>query len=285
MRKSSLSIVLIVAILIIQNNFATCATGNFIPIITLTPGMIPPTPPTPSPSPSPNNGGAAFAVGTGAGVVAAAGTAALSPFLLPGLLIGAAANMDCPLLPICLSDGKVIAELIACSGKFDYILKAISRNCIHDCCVSKYVLITDSYINAGTYNIVSIKLPKELLKANKVLSVKITQISNPYSVFKNKAEIESKLYINKSPQDIFKLYKHQKSWKSDRNNSEVFSKTLNMDRNLGILEKYGEINFTNPTNDIAILVTSYDDKGRKPILSKGAKGPQQKYAILVEFSN
>lgn len=283
MKKNLLSIVLMSFILITQYNCAFCDTCGFKPVITITPDMIPP-----QPAPTPSGGGnpaAAIAIGTSGGVLAAAGTAALSPFFLPGLLIGAAANMDCPLLPICLFDGKVIEQLKTYSQRFYYILKAISQNNMHEGMVSKYVLITDTSINAGSYNIVLLKLPKELLGTNTFLSIKITQISNPFNVSRNKAEIDSKLYINKTASDIFKLHKHKKPIKADRKNTEVPFVTSKIDGDNGILEKYSTIDFTKITNDVAILDTSYSYKGNKSHLPRGSKGPLQRYAVLIEFSN
>lgn len=232
-------------------------------------------------------GGAGTAIGVAAGAGAAAagaGAAALSPLFLPGLLVGAAASLEAPLCPVCLCDGKVIAELQACSEKYQYLLKAIAENCLHNPCNSKYVLVSDTCVMPGTYNVATFKIPKELAK-NNIISVKLTQISDPYKTIKDRPEINSRIYINKSMADITKLYKNQRYWRVHKGSGEVDMDMLSNTEKAGILKKYGEINTTKNPEDTGILVTSYNMNGRKAHLPKGSKSTSKRYAVLLEFSN
>ena len=234
-------------------------------------------------------GGAGVAIGVGAGagaVAAGAAGAALAPSLLPGLLLGAAASLEAPLTPVCLCDGKIIAELQSCADRFCYLLKAISKNCLHNPCNSKYIMVSDTTIQPGSYNVVTLQLPKELVQGNGVMSVKLTQVSNPFKIIKNRPEIDSRLYINKDVAEINQLYKHQKYWKVNKRNGEVAYNINRVESKSGTVIKYGEINYTKAPKDTAILVTTYNFNGKKSMLKSNSKPANcQRYAVLLEFSN
>lgn len=241
------------------------------------------TPPPPGGGGGTNPGGI-IAGGVVGGVAAAGGAAALSPLFLPGLLLGAAAPIETPLCPTALCDGKAIADLQACGDQFCYLLKAIAENCLHNECNSKYILIADNCVSAGGYNIATFKLPKELATQNCVLNVKMTQISDPFGVFKGRPEINSRMYFNTSICDINKLYKNQRYWKVNANSGEVPMDVIAMQGQCGIAKKYAVIHTANKS-DVGILVTSYNMGGKKSNIGRGKCIPTRKYAVLLEFSN
>ncbi len=273
---------ILISLIFVLNCSLSFATTSYFPL-TITPSMIPA-----EPSGGSNVGTAVgVAVGTTGGIAAAAGGGAyLSPFLLPGLILGFATDASIPLLAFCLDDEKVMAKIKADAPKYPLIAKAVSSSPVHKCSVSKYIFIYDTKIRAGNFNIISLKLPKELLNQTNLLSFKITQISDPFKLNKDdRPELDSRLFINKSLNDINKLYSSQRYLKAKKGTGEVKTTQLNADGPDGILQKYGEIDFSKETNDTAFLVTSFNPNGIKSALKKGVTIPNQQYAVLIEFSN
>ncbi|MDD3238210.1 MAG: hypothetical protein PHV37_08965 [Candidatus Gastranaerophilales bacterium] len=202
------------------------------------------------------------------------------------MILGCAAGIDCPIEAISLCDAKIINDLKACTNQTKYILKAIEENCIHNPCTSKYVLIVDTKITPGNYNIVTFELPKEILNNTKTMSVKITQISDAFKIYRERPEINSKLYIGTTQNELEKLYKHQRYWGNRKNIGEIKLSKISIQPEKGIIIEVGEMDFSKQEiPKTATIVTTYNKFGRKSMLPKGVKSRSIRYAILIELSN
>lgn len=253
--KKLVSLLLLISMFSVNAAFCTDTQSQNaieIPITTVPPGGSDPLPR----SGLSNGAVTAIVLGSTFGGLAALGGAAYY-FAKSGLMLkaGQVLGQGCPTETISIQDGKFLEKLQLNCPKYKHLITAIEKNHITGPNGSRYLVIQDMGIQNKTYNTIYFNLPKPL--NGKALNVKITQISDVYTMNGKKPALDTKILLStdeKNPKEI-PLYVSQ------------------IEPNKGILEKRGQI--TDFSNNTAVLTTSFNDT------DKDAQNLM--YAVLVEF--
>lgn len=164
---------------------------------TLTRPVVPP----PGPGPNP---GIAVGVGVGAPAAAAAGAFAFAPLLLAGLtpngVICAAAPIDCIPCQDCLLQTAIMNHF----GTTDLAAATAAMKCD---CNKLYIAQVNTAIKNGTYDLQSVPLPADFLKAK--LKITITMASDPLKETCGEPDLAFGLYRNITPCDLRKKFETQ----------------------------------------------------------------------------
>lgn len=213
-----------------------------------------------------------ISVGVGGGLLALGGLVwLLKSYWAKGLKTGSMSGVEDAILPVCL-DEESLKNLEAKSQSYPYLQRAIELNDIKECPDAKYVLIPDTQIQNKTFNGVVFKLPTEISNSQKVMTVRVTRVSNPFYG----DELDEKIYLNAGKENVANISAESQKYAG----SQIKLEKTEIRSNDGVLRLVGKIDFkNNVVSENAALVVSYD----KP-LKAGEAIPSQKYAYLLEFS-
>ncbi len=168
---------------------------------------------------------------------------------------GTVCGKESPYTTVCMEDNTLLEKLKLTPDENKHLIKGIEMTEPADCACKKFFFVRDTKIQNKTFNTVYFEMPD--LSTTEAHSVKITQISEPFSMNGKVPALDTKILLNAK----------------EKNVKEVATIVTKSEPSKGILVKQGHI--SDFQKKIASVNTSFDANAKNTA--------PQVYAVIVEF--